>query len=55
MPELRTQHGRRRALQVNAMPLLMIVLVVAALVAAFEFAAMRWGYDSRDNFRFSRR
>jgi len=37
------------------MPLLMIVLVVAALVAAFEFAAMRWGYDSRDNFRFSRR
>jgi len=40
---------------VNAMPLLMIVIVVAALVAAFEFAAVRWGYDSRDNFRFIRR
>ena len=37
------------------MPLLMIVIVVAALVAAFEFAAVRWGYDSRDNFRFIRR
>ncbi len=37
------------------MPLLMIVIVVAALVAAFEFAALRWGYDSRDNFRFIRR
>ena len=55
MPELRTQHGRRRAPQVNHMPILLIVLVVAALVATFEFAALRWGYDSRDNFRFSRR
>ena len=37
------------------MSVLMIVLVVAALLAAFEFAALRWGYDSRDNFRFIRR
>jgi hypothetical protein len=37
------------------MPLLLIVIVVAALIASFEFAAMRWGYDSRDNFRFTRR
>jgi len=35
--------------------MLMIVIVVAALVAAFEFAAMRWGYDSRDGFRVTRR
>ena len=55
MPGLRTWPGRRRPLQVNAVPLLMIVIVVAALVAAFEFAALRWGYDSRDNFRFTRR
>ena len=55
MPGLRTRPDRRRPLQVNAMPLLMIVIVVAALVAAFEFAAVRWGYDSRDNFRFIRR
>jgi len=54
MPELRTQPGRRSS-QVNAMSLLLIVLVVAALVAVFEFAALRWGYDSRDNFRFTRR
>jgi len=37
------------------MPMIVIVLVVAALVAAFEFAAVRWGYDSRDSFRFTRR
>ena len=55
MSELRTQPGRRRPLQVNAMSMLMIVIVVAALVAAFEFAAMRWGYDSRDGFRVTRR
>ena len=54
MPELRTQPGRRSS-QVNAMSLLLIVLVVAALVPVFEFAALRWGYDSRDNFRFTRR
>jgi hypothetical protein len=33
----------------------MIVFVVAVVVAAFEFAALRWGYDSRDSFRFTRR
>ena len=55
MPGLRTRPDRGRPPQVNAMPLLMIVIVVAALVAAFEFAALRWGYDSRDNFRFIRR
>jgi hypothetical protein len=37
------------------MSLLLIVFVVAAVVAAFEFAALRWGYDSRDSFRFTRR
>ncbi len=42
-------------LQVNPMPLVLIVIIVAALVALFEFAAMRWGYDSRDDFRFTRR
>ena len=54
MPELRTQPGRGRPPQVNAMFVLMIVFVVAVLVAAFEIAALRWGYDSRDNFRFIR-
>ena len=39
----------------NSMPTLLIVLVVAALIVAFEFAALRWGYDSRDTFRFTRR
>jgi hypothetical protein len=34
------------------MPMLLIVLVVIFVVVfAFEFAAMRWGYDSRDDFR----
>jgi hypothetical protein len=37
------------------MPVLLIVIIVAALVAAFEVAALRWGYDSRDSFRFIRR
>ena len=54
MPELRTQ-PRRRQPQVNPMPTILIVIVVAALVVAFEFAAVRWGYDSRDSFRFVRR
>ena len=54
MPELPTQTGRRRSLQVIAMSLLMIVLVVAIVIAGFEFAALRWGFDSRDNFRFIR-
>jgi hypothetical protein len=36
------------------MPILLIVIVVAVLLALFEFAALRWGYDSRDNFRRSR-
>jgi hypothetical protein len=31
------------------------LLLIVALVAAFEFAALRWGYDSRDGFRFKRR
>jgi hypothetical protein len=37
------------------MPLVLIVLLVTALIAAFEFAAVCWGYDSRDSFRFTRR
>ena len=39
----------------NPMFMLMIVVLVVALLAFFEFAALRWGYDSRDNFRFTRR
>ncbi len=39
----------------NPMSVLLIVILVAAFVAAFEYAAVRWGYDSRDNFRFIRR
>ena len=53
MPELRTRPGRGQP-PVNSMPTLLIVLVVATLIVAFEFAALRWGYDSRDNFRFIR-
>jgi hypothetical protein len=30
-------------------------LFILALVAIFEYAAARWGYDSRDSFRFYRR
>jgi hypothetical protein len=37
------------------MSVFLIVILVAALVIAFDFAAMRWGYDSRDSFRFTRR
>ena len=29
----------------------MELLLIAAVVAAFEFAAARWGVDSRDSFR----
>jgi hypothetical protein len=36
------------------MPILLIVIAVAAALVLFEFAALRWGYDSRDNFRFNR-
>ena len=31
------------------------LLIVVALVAIFEYAAARWGYDSREGFRFRRR
>jgi hypothetical protein len=30
------------------------LLLILALVLAFEYAAARWGYDSRDDFRLSR-
>ena len=33
----------------------MEIIVIVALVVAFEYAAARWGYDSRDGFRFKRR
>ena len=29
----------------------MELLVIAAAIAFFEFAAARWGVDTRDNFR----
>ena len=27
------------------------LLIITVLIAAFEFAAARWGVDSRDGFR----
>ena len=33
----------------------MELLLIVALVAALEYAAARWGYDSRDGFRTLRR
>ncbi len=30
------------------------LLIVITFVAIFEYAAARWGYDSRDGFRFRR-
>ena len=33
----------------------MELLLIIALVLLFELAAARWGYDSRDGFRFSKR
>ena len=29
----------------------MELLVIIAAIAAFEYAAARWGVDTRDNFR----
>jgi hypothetical protein len=29
----------------------MELLVIAALIAVFEYAAARWGVDTRDGFR----
>jgi len=31
--------------------MLLIVAIVALAVLAFDFAALHWGYDSRDGFR----
>jgi hypothetical protein len=36
------------------MHIILIAILAVAIVALFEFAALRWGYDSRDGFRFSR-
>ena len=33
----------------------MELLVIVFVVALFEYAAARWGYDSRDDFRLLRR
>jgi len=33
----------------------MELLAVIMLIAIFEFAAARWGYDSRDGYRFNKR
>jgi len=30
------------------------LIIVVALFAFFEYAAARWGYDSRDAYRFRR-
>jgi hypothetical protein len=37
------------------MLVLLIVVFVAALLLAFDFAALHWGYDSRDGFRYLNR
>lgn len=31
------------------------ILLVTALVLCFEYAALRWGADTRDAYRFGRR
>jgi len=31
------------------------LLLIVLLIVIFEFAAARWGYDSRDSFRFHKR
>jgi hypothetical protein len=33
----------------------MELLLIISLVLIFEYAAVRWGHDSRDDFRFSKR
>jgi hypothetical protein len=33
----------------------MDLLVIVALILLFEYAAVRWGYDSRDSFNTNRR
>ena len=33
----------------------MELLIIIALVVIFEYAAVRWGHDSRDGFRFGKR
>jgi hypothetical protein len=33
----------------------MELLLIISVVLIFEFAAVRWGYDSRDDFRFIKR
>jgi len=30
------------------------LLIIVTLVAIFEYAAARWGFDSREGFRFRR-
>jgi hypothetical protein len=36
------------------MEILLIALIVG-LIVAFDYAAVRWGYDSRDDFRLKHR
>ena len=36
------------------MPIIVLIAIVALTILAFEFAALRWGYDSRDGFRLTR-
>lgn len=33
----------------------MELVLIILLVLVFEYAAARWGYDSRDGFRFGKR
>ena len=33
----------------------MELVLIITLVLLFELAAARWGYDSRDGFRFTKR
>ena len=33
----------------------MELLLILLMIVIFDFAAARWGYDSRDGFRFNKR
>jgi hypothetical protein len=37
------------------MELVLTITAVIAAICAFDYAALRWGHDSRDGFRFTKR
>ena len=46
---------RRRSPPVNLMPIIVIVAIIAVALFAFDYAALRWGQDTRDGFRYLNR